>query len=79
MSRKFVQNNYKEGDVVYAKNAPMQKLVIRRYIDQVYYCKVQDDPERNELVYYERELVEDLGLIAKNRNSDNGANEKEAF
>lgn len=67
MSKQFVQNKYKAGDIVYAKANPTLKLVIRRYIDQVYYCKVQDDPERKELVYFERELVEDPLLEEKNR------------
>lgn len=75
MSRQFVQNKYNVGDVVSAKSAPKQMLVIRRYVDQVYYCKIQDDPDRNEMVYYERELVEDLSLIARNINSANGENE----
>ncbi len=67
MSKTFVQNNYKSGDIVAAKSNPELKLVIRRYIDQIYYCKVKDDRERKELAYYERELVEDADLIQKNR------------
>jgi len=54
------------GDVVCAKVNPPLKLKIRRYVDQVYYCKLLDDPEAKELVYFERELVEDQKLIAKN-------------
>ncbi|TND00509.1 MAG: hypothetical protein FD123_4354 [Bacteroidetes bacterium] len=50
-------NKYKEGEVVYAKVNPGLKLVIRRYVDDIYYCKIQEDPERNELVYFERELL----------------------
>ncbi len=57
MSKQFVQNKYNAGDIVYAKVNPRLELVIRRYIDQIYYCKVKDDPERKELVYFERELV----------------------
>ena len=67
MSKKFVQNKYNPGDVVYAKIDPSLKLVIRRYIDQIYFCKVQEDPERKELVYFERELVEDPVLEEINR------------
>lgn len=66
MSKQFVQNKYNAGDIVYAKENPALKLVIRRYIDQVYYCKVFEDLNRKELVYFERELVEDPTLIAKN-------------
>jgi hypothetical protein len=54
------------ADVVCVKVNPTIKLKIRRYIDQIYYCKVLDDPEARELVYYERELVEDRELITKN-------------
>lgn len=67
MGKLFVQNKYNAGDVVKAKVDPALNLVIRRYIDQVYYCKIQDDPERKELVYFERELVEDPELIARNK------------
>lgn len=75
MSKQFVQNKYLAGDVVDAKVNPDLKLVIRRYIDQVYYCKVQDDPEAKELVYYERELVEDQELKAKNEKSTKWENQ----
>jgi hypothetical protein len=54
-----MENKYKEGDVVYAKINPALKLVIRRYIDNIYYCKIQEDLNRKELVYFERELASD--------------------
>lgn len=66
MSKQFVQNKYNPGDIVYAKVNPTLKLVIRRYVDQVYYCKVFDDQERKELVYFDRELVENPTLITEN-------------
>lgn len=66
MSRIFVQNKYNAGDVVYAKVNPNLKLVIRRYIDQLYFCKIQQEPESKELIYFERELVEDPHLEAEN-------------
>ena len=74
MSKQFVQNKYMPGDVVYAKVNPTLKLKIRRYIDQIYYCKVQDDPDHKELVYYERELVEDPGLVTRNRTPERREN-----
>ncbi|MEQ8474420.1 MAG: hypothetical protein RIC35_24700 [Marinoscillum sp.] len=58
MSKQFVQNKFEAGDTVFAKVNPTQKLIIRRYIDQVYYCRIPDKPDARELVYYERELVE---------------------
>jgi len=57
MNKNFVQNKYEAGDVVYAKEKPTLKLVVRRYIDQIYYCKIQDDPDHKDLVYFERELL----------------------
>ena len=67
MSRQFKQNKYKAGDIVYAKVNPTLKLIIRRFVHQIYYCKEQENPERKELVYFERELVEDPSLEAENK------------
>ncbi len=53
----FMENKYKEGDVVRAKEAPATKLVVRRYCDRIYYCRAQGDDPAKELVYFERELV----------------------
>ncbi len=50
-------NKYKEGSVVCAIENPTQKLRIRRYVDRIYYCKIQKDPALKELVYFERELM----------------------
>jgi hypothetical protein len=66
-----VQNKYNPGDMVYAKVDPTLKLIIRRYVDQIYFCKIQEDPNRKELVYFERELVENLALEEKNKNKRN--------
>lgn len=57
MGKQFYPNKYQVGDIVCANVHPELKLVIRRYIDQVYYCKVFGQPEQKELVYYERELT----------------------
>jgi hypothetical protein len=53
----IMDNKYKEGDVVYANEDPAKQLVIRRYVDRIYYCKVVGDSHAKELVYFERELV----------------------
>ena len=52
-----MENKYKEGELVYAKVNPELKLVIRRYVDRIYYCKIQNEPGRKELVYFEREIL----------------------
>jgi hypothetical protein len=71
MSKQFKQNKYNAGDIVCAKVNPTLKLIIRRYVGQIYYCKIQEDPERKELVYFERELVEDPLLEAENKKARN--------
>lgn len=53
----IMENKYKEGEIVYSKIDPTLKLVIRRYVKRIYYCTIQEDPSRKELVYFERELM----------------------
>ena len=53
-----MENKYKEGETVYAKVAPGVKLVIRRYVDEIYYCKPDGDTSLKDLVYFERELTD---------------------
>ena len=56
-----IQNNtdnlYKEGTILYAKADPALKLVIVKYYQRIYYCGIVDHPEKNNLAYFERELV----------------------
>lgn len=52
-----MENIYKVGQEVYAKVDPSLKLIIRRYVDRIYYCKIKEDLNRKELVYFERELM----------------------
>ncbi len=49
-------NKFKEGSEVFAKVNPSIALIIRRYLDKVYYCKVKEDPNQEEQVYFEREI-----------------------
>jgi len=53
----IMDNKYKEGSTVCAIINPTQKLLIRRYVDRIYYCKIQSDLAHKELVYFERELM----------------------
>jgi hypothetical protein len=48
---------FKEGEEVYDRIRPSQKLIISRYIKGVYYCKTVENPHRKELIYFERELM----------------------
>lgn len=50
-------NKYKEGEVVYERTRPMQKLIVRRFLSNVYYCKPMDALKSKDLVYFERELM----------------------
>jgi hypothetical protein len=50
-------NMFLEGTVVYAKNNLQLALCIRRYVNDIYYCQITSDPNRKELVYFERELT----------------------
>ncbi len=54
-----MENKYKEGQIVYSKTEPNLKLMVRRYVSRIYYCKIVEDPTRKELVYFERELSSD--------------------
>ena len=54
------ESKFKIGDVVHERTNPSQKLIVNRYVDRVYYCKIQSAPNRKELVYFERELIADI-------------------
>ncbi len=58
-----MENKYKEGQEVYAKENPSLKLIIRRYVDRIYYCTIKKEPKLKELVYFERELLSDALAI----------------
>jgi len=58
-----MENKFKEGEIVRAKVNPTLKLLVRRYVDRIYYCKILEDPIRKELVYFERELMADISKI----------------
>ena len=50
------ENKYREGETVYAKTDPGTRLVVRRYVSRIYYCRFPDEPDRKELAMFEREL-----------------------
>jgi hypothetical protein len=52
-----MSNKFKEGETVFAIANPEEQLIIRRYVDRIYYCKLKAHPEQKELVYFERELA----------------------
>jgi hypothetical protein len=52
-----MENKFKEGDVVVERTRPTQKLVVGRFLNQIYYCRAQENSNQKELVYFERDLI----------------------
>lgn len=52
------ENKFEAGDTVYTKANPDVKLVVRRYIGRIYYCTFPEEPKRQELALFARELVD---------------------
>ena len=62
-----MENKFKVGEVVRAKINPNQNLIVKRYVDRVYFCKIQENPTHKDLVYFEQELLpldaQNIGLL----------------
>lgn len=54
-----MENKFAEGSAVHALEAPEIQLLVRRYVDRVYYCTVKNDPGHKDKIYFERELAVD--------------------
>lgn len=54
-----MDNAFPEGSVVYANINPALTLVIRHYVQRIYYCTIRKDPSPKEIVYFERALMND--------------------
>jgi len=54
---KDVEGKYKVGTTVFAKAIPEEPLIIRRFAAKVYYCRLADNSDDSDLVYFERELM----------------------
>ena len=52
-----MDNKYKDGTLIIAKSDPDRQLIIDRYLDRIYYCKLVSEPQGKLLAYYERELL----------------------
>ncbi len=55
--KQVIDNKFNAGDEVYAKVSPEQALIVRRYVDRIYYCTIKEDASHKDLVYFERELL----------------------
>ncbi len=51
-----MENKYKEGDIVYERIRPSQKLIVKLVLYNVYYCQPEESKKR-ELVFFERDLA----------------------
>ncbi|MDB3906218.1 hypothetical protein N9355_01985 [Crocinitomicaceae bacterium] len=51
------EGKYKVGTTVFAKVIPDEPLIIRRFVAKIYYCRLADESDLNDLVYFERELM----------------------
>jgi hypothetical protein len=51
------ESKYKTGALVTANASPAERLIVRRYVDRIYYCRQERDPEGQDIVYFERELT----------------------
>ena len=58
----MVPGKYKTGEIVYSKYDLTRKLIVRRFITRIYYCKLADAPEGKDLVFFERELINDAEI-----------------
>ncbi len=54
---KNTDNKFKIGDTVVAKVNKEVKLIVTDYSDRTYHCKIAAEPDKKELIYFERELV----------------------
>lgn len=72
-----MENKFKEGDIVNERVRPSQRLIVSRLMNKIYYCRIQENPKRKELVFFERELQWDInsgvaiesGLVRKSMRS----------
>jgi hypothetical protein len=57
-----MENTYKTGDVVYERIRPAQKLIVKRFASNLYYCQAEENSQIKRLVYLERELMNSNNL-----------------
>ncbi len=52
-----MDNIYEEGSFIHPKERPEVKLIIKRYLQRIYFCEDVNDPTHKMLAYFERELI----------------------
>ncbi len=58
-----MENTFKEGEVVFERIRPNQKLIVKHFTNKMYYCQAEENPNRKELIYMERELTSNSKLF----------------
>ena len=58
--RNQMDNLYKEGTIITAKENPELKLIITKYCQRIYHCRAVGDPEGKAFAYFERNLIAPL-------------------
>lgn len=53
-----LENRFKAGDSVYALENPTCKLIVRRYVERIYYCQLSDNLSANDQAFFDRELTD---------------------
>lgn len=51
-----MENKFLVGETVFDKVHPEVVLVIRRYVDRIYYCRLKDGNSDKDFVYFEHEI-----------------------
>ncbi len=54
---KAAVNKFNKGDIVFERVNPGQKLTVSRYENKLYYCSLEGQPNRKDLVFHERDLM----------------------
>lgn len=58
MSYRIADDNiYPEGTLVSAKVNPSLQLVIKRYLQRIYYCAVVGNEHEKQQAYFEKEIM----------------------
>ncbi len=51
------ETKYKAGEIVFERIHPAHRLVVNYCRDRIYYCKIQDNLHRKNLVFFEKDLM----------------------
>ncbi len=57
MPRVHTTPAFKVGQTIHPISNPALKLVIRRYVDQIYYCQDPEQQSRKEFAFFEKEIA----------------------